>query len=294
MRRVVKSFFFPTLRGRLRYPTLNAFVDDVAEAATINKPLPGGEDVNYYWWDQYFFAQDEWRMAQPDAEPRPALRAARQQHRQPGRAERAASCRRTATTRSSRFSPVPKRDTNNFQPRLGFNWNAATRTTACSAGSPAATGSCVRGGYARTHDYAFLNIALNIASSFPYVAAINRSTWPTPSRCCRRPRRACRSGTDPNQLTRTIVAEDFRSPLADQFSLELQRQMGDEPRASRRATWARSATISSRRSTATRGSRSQHQRVGSRRAASFAFAPTPRESWYDSLQIAADKRFSGA
>ena len=29
--------------------------------------------------------------------------------------------------------------------------------------------------YARTHDYAFLNIALNIVSSFPYVAAINRS-----------------------------------------------------------------------------------------------------------------------
>ena len=28
--------------------------NDVAEAANINKPLPGGEDVNYYrWWDQY-------------------------------------------------------------------------------------------------------------------------------------------------------------------------------------------------------------------------------------------------
>ena len=32
----------------------------------------------------------------------------------------------------------------------------------------------VRGGYARTNDYAFLNIALNIASSFPFVAAIAR------------------------------------------------------------------------------------------------------------------------
>ena len=50
----VKSFFFPTIRGLLRYPTLNAFVNDVAEAANINKPLPGGEEVNYYrWWDQY-------------------------------------------------------------------------------------------------------------------------------------------------------------------------------------------------------------------------------------------------
>ena len=31
----------------------------------------------------------------------------------------------------------------------------------------------LRGGYGRTNDYAFLNIALNIVSSFPYVAAIN-------------------------------------------------------------------------------------------------------------------------
>ena len=35
----------------------------MAEAANINKPLPGGEEVNYYrWWDRYYFAQDEWRV----------------------------------------------------------------------------------------------------------------------------------------------------------------------------------------------------------------------------------------
>ena len=49
----VKSFFFPTIRGLLRYATLDSFVNDVAEAANINKPLPGGEEVNYYrWWDR--------------------------------------------------------------------------------------------------------------------------------------------------------------------------------------------------------------------------------------------------
>ncbi len=62
-RQYVKSFFFPTIRGLLRYSTLNTFVNDVAEAANINKPLPGGEEVNYYrWWDQYYFVQDEWRV----------------------------------------------------------------------------------------------------------------------------------------------------------------------------------------------------------------------------------------
>ena len=62
-RQYVKSFFFPTIRGRLVYASLNDFVNDVAGTATINKPLPGGEEVNYYrWWDQYYYVQDEWRV----------------------------------------------------------------------------------------------------------------------------------------------------------------------------------------------------------------------------------------
>jgi hypothetical protein len=44
----VKSFFFPTIRGLLRYSTLQTFADGVAEAANIDKPLPGGQEVNYY------------------------------------------------------------------------------------------------------------------------------------------------------------------------------------------------------------------------------------------------------
>ena len=76
----MESFFNPTIRGRLVYPTLQRFVDDVADVATINGPLPGGTDiVNYAWNDLYLFAQDEWKV-QPDLhpQPRPALRAARQ------------------------------------------------------------------------------------------------------------------------------------------------------------------------------------------------------------------------
>ena len=89
-RQYVKSFFFPTIRGRLVYASLNDFVNDVAGTATINKPLPGGEEVNYYrWWDQYYYVQDEWRVpADPDVEPRAAVRAAGQQHSEPDRAER--------------------------------------------------------------------------------------------------------------------------------------------------------------------------------------------------------------
>ncbi len=51
------------IRGLLSYDSLQSFVRDHAAATTINKPLPGGQEINYYrWWDQYYFAQDEWKL----------------------------------------------------------------------------------------------------------------------------------------------------------------------------------------------------------------------------------------
>ena len=106
---------------------------------------------------------------------------------------------------------MPKADTNNFQPRVGFNWNPQTSGKGMFGWLTGGDKLVLRGGYARTHDYAFLNIALNIASSFPFVAAIN------PTRICQNaftvlPTIASRRATNPNLLTRTVVAEDFRSP----------------------------------------------------------------------------------
>src|SRR5262249_29436894 len=45
----VKTFTVPITRGRLAYSTLQRFVDDIADlAATINRPLPGGQTLQYY------------------------------------------------------------------------------------------------------------------------------------------------------------------------------------------------------------------------------------------------------
>src|SRR5262249_19143571 len=71
-----KSTFFPFIRGRLTYPTSQAglqlpagtvsiqrFIDDVAAVASINKPLPGGQEIQYFRWNDYsFFAQDTWQV----------------------------------------------------------------------------------------------------------------------------------------------------------------------------------------------------------------------------------------
>ncbi len=218
----VKSFFVPTIRGRLAYPTLQNFIDDVAlTASTINRPLPGGQQIQYYDnYDYYFFGQDEWKI-------RPSLTLSYGlRYELPGNTfddlvpvnnqivAAAGGDARFA------FTPVPKTDKNNFQPRLGFSWNPRT------SGGPfnLLTGGeklVVRGGYARTNDAAFLNINLNIASAFPFVASINLP----PAGAFSAISTAQVSGLNPNTLTRTIVGGDFRAPSYDQFSLEVQREL---------------------------------------------------------------------
>jgi hypothetical protein len=287
----VKSFFFPTIRGLLRYPTLNAFVSDVAEAANINKPLPGGEEVNYYsWWDQYYFVQDEWRV-KPSLTLNLGLR-----YELPGNNIKSLielNEQVLAANNNNQvyaLNPVPKRDTNNFQPRVGFNWAPTTRTSGVIGTLTGGDKMVLRGGYARTNDYAFLNIALNIVSSFPYVAAINRSNLANAFSLLQATPPGVPVGTDPNQLTRTVVGEDFRSPVADQFSLEVQRELAANLalRVGYIGTFGsdlyQTLDGNPRRPFST-------QRVDPTRGV-IRLRGNTGESWYNSLQTQLDKRFS--
>jgi hypothetical protein len=133
--------------------------------------------------------------------------------------------------------PIPGRDNNNFQPRLGFNWNPQTRSSGLIGWLTGGDKLVVRGGYTRTHDYAYTNILLNIWSSFPFVAAV--SSFPTTTA---RPIGGNPNGSNdvtvipnaftvlqnppfnPNTVNRTIVDEDFHMPTYDSVSLEVQRE----------------------------------------------------------------------
>ena len=75
-----------------------------------------------------------------------------------------------------RFTPVPKKDKKDIQPRVGFNWNPKTGGDGLLGFLTGGDRLVIRGGYARTNDYQFLNLALNVASSFPFVAAITQPT----------------------------------------------------------------------------------------------------------------------
>jgi hypothetical protein len=291
----VKSFFFPTIRGLLRYSTLQTFVDGVAEAANINKPLPGGEEVNYYrWWDQYYYVQDEWRV-------RPALTLnLGLRYELPGNNIQSLidlNQRILAANGNNdvfRLNPVPSTDKNNFQPRLSFNWAPQTRQEGMLGMLTGGDKFVLRGGYARTHDYAFLNIALNIVSSFPYVAAINRSNLADAFTVMQNTPGGVPAGVNPNTLTRTVVAEDFRSPYADQFSLEVQRQLG--------------ANVALRVGYVGTFGKDLFQTLDGNPRLPFGGASGPRvdntrgvirmrantaESWYNSLQTGLEKRMSG-
>jgi Carboxypeptidase regulatory-like domain/TonB-dependent Receptor Plug Domain len=228
----VKSFFVTNTRGRLAYSSLQRFVDDVADSGAINRPVPGGQDIlYYYWWDLYFYGQDEWKVSRSFT-LNYGLR-----YELPGNSVKSlvgVNDRIVATAGGDerfRFTPVPQRDTNNFEPRVGFNWNPHTATGSRMGWLTGGDKFVLRGGYSRTHDYGFININLNIASAFPFLGAITLQTTPQPSGAVGISN-AFATGLpssqlvgDPLMFTRTTVASNMRAPIADQFSMEIQREL---------------------------------------------------------------------
>jgi hypothetical protein len=288
----VKSFFFPTIRGLLRYSTLNNFVNDIAEATNINKPLPGGADVVYYrWWDQYYFAQDDWRIGS-NLTLNLGVR-----YELPGNNIQSLIDLNESILQANNgnavytLAPKPKADRNNFQPRLGFNWQPTTAREGLLGMITGGDRLAVRGGYARTNDYAFLNIALNIASSFPFVAAIAGNNVPGAFTVLQNTPAGVPAGVDPNTLNRTVVADDFRAPTYDQFSFGVERQLTENlaMRAGYVGTFGNDLfqTLDGNPRQPFSGTRVDPTRGVIRLRANAA------ESWYHSIQTGLEKRFSG-
>ncbi len=225
----VTSLFIPNIRGRLAYNTLQDLVDDVAQTASANAPLPGGERLNYYkYYDYFFFWQDEWRI-RPNFTVTYGIR-----YEAPGNPIdnlRQANDRILATTGGTagyKLEPVPKRDTNNWAPRFGFNYRFGQWPGAL--GWLTGDGKLVlRGGYSRTYDFAFINIALNIFSAFPFINVVN-----LPARSPNSLAQVRAAIADPPPIanpylvTRTVVGGDFRAPYAEQVALQFQRELAKD------------------------------------------------------------------
>ncbi len=226
------QFFLPLTRGRLQYSTLQRLIDDQATVGQVNAPLKGGERITYFrYYDYFFFLQDEWRL-RPNFTLTYGIR-----YEAPGDPVHnldVLNQKIVATNNNDpryRLFPIPNRDKNNWAPRLGFNYRFGTSPGILSR----VTGEgklVLRGGYSRTYDVGFNNIPLNIASSFPLVLAYSVPTDPATALI---PNAYATIGrivggavpdiSNPNILTRTLVSKDYRSPFAEQVSLQLQREL---------------------------------------------------------------------
>ncbi|HTG86921.1 MAG TPA: TonB-dependent receptor [Pyrinomonadaceae bacterium] len=232
-RNQLHQLFKPTTRGLLEYASLDFLVKDFATRANINKDLPGTAQVLHNdWHDFFFYGQDEWKI-RPNFTLTLGLRYENAgqpiqdlvDFNQPVLA---------AANNDPRFilTLVPGRDNNNFQPRVGFNWNPHTKSDGVMGWFTGGDKLVLRGGYTRTHDYAFTNIALNIWSSFPFVAAV--SSFPTitaPNLAGQNSSVIANAFTvlqnppfNVNTVNRTIVDENFHMPTYDSVSLEIQRE----------------------------------------------------------------------
>lgn len=211
-RQDVVSFFVPTIRGRLAYATLSDLVNDVALSTQINAPLKGGQTNQYYkFYDYFFFLQDEWRVT-----PRLSLTYGIR-YESPGNPFKNLSDSNAPIVAANgndsryRLEPVPPRDTNNWAPRFGLNYRVADNTI-------------LRGGYSRTYDFTFINIGLNVGSAFPFLFSSSLPANTPNSYTALQALARNLTVPNPNALVRTIVARDFRSPYAEQFSFQVQRQ----------------------------------------------------------------------
>ncbi len=191
----------------------------------INKDLPGIARVLHLdWHDFFFYGQDEWKI-RPNFTLTLGLRYENAGQPIQDLVEFNAAGIRSCRQRSAiRVSPIPGRDKNNFQPRIGFNWNPRTSSDGIMGLLTGGDKLVLRGGYTRTHDYAFTNIALNIWSSFPFVAAFNLTNV---AECVRYfPEPSGQSG----DLHPHASHARFPSPVYDSFSFELQREANARPR----------------------------------------------------------------
>jgi len=226
------QFFIPNTRGQLEYATLQRLVDDQATRAQVTGPLKGGELITYFrYYDYFFYLQDEWRV-HPNLTITYGIR-----YESPGNPIQNLADLSSRIVASNggderyRYFNATPRDKNNWAPRLGINYRFGEGKGPLHW----LTGDrklVMRAGYSRNYDVGFNNIPLNIAGAFPFVAAFNLATNAATGLYNNAYSQidAVRAGnlpaiTNPDALTRTIVSPSYRSPLAEQVSVQLQREL---------------------------------------------------------------------
>lgn len=212
-------------RGTLAYRDLSSFVDDSATSSTKNFLLPGGESEGFYrWYEFYAFTQDEWRVRKN------LTLTLGVRYEYPGyqfgylRGLNGRILAANGNNQLFRLGPLPEADVNNLMPRTGFNWSPQTGTKGIVGFFTGGGKLVVSGGYARTDDPIFMNIVVNMGSSFPFVAT---PRMPQVNAFLNIRDTVVPDLSEAQRFTRSVLAADLRSPATDQISIEAQRELAE-------------------------------------------------------------------
>ncbi len=247
VRRLTNSVpFLPNVNGAFSFNT----VDQLERNSPASVNLAAGQvTIEYNQTDQFYYFQDDWRISdnltlnigvryeysgQPvntlhdlsltnESDPQTALW-------------------RQNIPLESRTVPKIAADKNNWAPRLGFAWRPTlfkdTGLGKWLFGEQDST--VIRGGYSIAYDPGFYNIMLNISTSSPLVflnltnnPAAGPAIFPVPSnptgaavqQFAQSNGLIALNRFDPRFFNQTIVAPDFHSPYAQNWSLGIQRQI---------------------------------------------------------------------
>lgn len=202
---------------------ISNFVNDIAQSPAKSYLLPGGESEGFYRWHEFYaFAQDEWRIRNNLTL---TLGVRYEYPGDPFNYLRELNGRILAANGNDpvfRLGPIPETDVNNLMPRIGFNWNPRTGNKGIIGFLTGGDKLVVSGGYSRTYDPIFMNLYVNMALSFPFVATPRTPT--TDAFLAVRDTRVP-DLSQANLFTRTVISADIRSPATDQISIEAQREL---------------------------------------------------------------------
>jgi hypothetical protein len=233
-RRSNDLFFLPVANGQFTFATLDSFATNTPRQASVTYG-PSGYSVPDL--QHYYFLQDDWR---PRSDLTLYLGLRHERFGQPINRLHEVTRERESNAGTALFPvslplearivPELREDRNNFAPRLGLAY--APRRGGWLFGNGKGV---LRAGYGISYDIPFYNILLNMQSSTPAALAVTltgvtnavvpaNATGPAVRDALRgfAPIRQL----DPRQLNQTIVANDFRSPMSQQWNVVFQRQFG--------------------------------------------------------------------
>jgi Carboxypeptidase regulatory-like domain len=236
--------FLPNVAGAFRFSSATQLLQN----RPLNVNLAAGPlSIAYKETDQFYYFQDDWRVrdnltlnlgiryentGQP-VNVANEITVARE-------SDPAQAFFRQNLPLEARIFPKVPVDKNNFAPRLGFAWRPSFGGGVGKRLFGEQNATVISGGFSIAYDPAFHNILLNITSAAPTVflfTVTNPTTgavaFPLPGnpisdtvqQFARQNNLLAFNVFDPRLLNQTVVAPDFHSPYAEQWSFRVQREI---------------------------------------------------------------------